>query len=56
MMVGFFVMGSGVWIAKAAHNIPIEVLAGFVDMVGYAIHALGATPYIERAAQVFAGD
>lgn len=47
MAVGVIVMSVGVVIAKAAAGIHYEILSLMVDGCGYAIHALGTTPFIE---------
>ncbi len=47
MTVGIVVMSVGVFIAKASHGIHFEVLAMAVDCVGYGVHGLGLTPFIE---------
>lgn len=46
MAVGFIVMTGGVLVAKGAHGLP-HILAIMGDMLGYGIHALGATPFLE---------
>lgn len=51
MAVGAAVMAVGVMIAKAAHGIEYEFLSMIVDGCGYAIHALGTTPFIEWLAE-----
>jgi hypothetical protein len=47
MVVGVFVMTTGVLVANSAHYLDIVIWHIFVDVIGYAIHALGFTPYIE---------
>lgn len=51
MAVGVVVMSFGVVIAKAAHGVHYEILSMMVDGCGYAIHALGTTPFIEWLAE-----
>jgi hypothetical protein len=46
MWVGLAVMLGGVFLAHSAAGMPHFVSVA-IDMVGYAIHALGATPFIE---------
>lgn len=46
MAVGGVVMLGGVLLAKCAEGMP-HYVGVLVDMTGYGIHALGATPYIE---------
>lgn len=46
MWVGFGVMLGGVMFAHMASGLP-HFIAVVVDMTGYGIHALGATPFIE---------
>lgn len=46
MWVGVVVMGGGVLLAHTASGLP-HAIAVTIDMVGYGIHALGATPFIE---------
>lgn len=46
MWAGFVVMGIGVYIAHFSAGLP-HYVAVLIDMTGYGIHALGATPYIE---------
>jgi hypothetical protein len=47
MIAGMVVMGAGVLLAKTGHYMPYEGMAVAVDMTGYFVHALGATPYLE---------
>ena len=47
MTAGVFIMGVGVTIAKLAHGIEFTVIQMLVDGVGYGIHGLGLTPFIE---------
>lgn len=47
MAVGVIVMGIGVMIAKAAMYVHFQALEMLIDGSGYAIHALGTTPFIE---------
>lgn len=49
MVAGFAVMVGGVLIAKSGHHFSYDSVAVLVDMTGYGVHALGATPYIEWA-------
>lgn len=51
MSVGVVFMSAGVFIAKAAHGIHFEVLAMAVDCIGYGVHGLGLTPFIEWLAE-----
>lgn len=46
MWVGVAVMGAGVYFAHLSTEFP-HYVAVLVDMTGYGIHALGATPFIE---------
>lgn len=46
MWVGFVVMAGGVLLAHTASGFP-HFIAVAIDMTGYGIHALGATPFIE---------
>lgn len=49
-LMGLIVMTSGVLIAKTgAHIGDYEVVHIVFDEIGYAVHAMGATPYIEGA-------
>lgn len=47
MVAGMFIMAGGVGIAKAANLFDGAFMHYSLDMVGYAIHGLGALPYIE---------
>lgn len=47
MVAGVVVMVVGVMIAKSAEHLQYEVLKYLADMVGYAIHGIGLTPYVE---------
>lgn len=46
MIWGVVIMAGGVFIAHTAAGFP-HYVAVFIDMTGYGIHALGATPFIE---------
>lgn len=48
MIAGFAVMVVGVGIAKSANLFEFTVWHFGVDLVGYAVHGLGLTPYVER--------
>lgn len=45
MVTGMGVMAVGVFIAKFFGHSPILWIAGIGDMIGYAIHGLGLTPF-----------
>jgi len=47
MVCGLVVMGVGVGIAKSAGFFESHAIHFTLDMVGYAVHGLGCTPYIE---------
>lgn len=47
MSVGGGVMVIEVVIASSAHYFPFHVIQLSLDLIGYAIHGLGASPYIE---------
>lgn len=47
MGMGAGVMMVGVTVAKVAHTIEFLVVALIVDGIGYALHGLGAAPYVE---------
>lgn len=47
MLAGTIVMVIGVAIAKSAHYFDATILQFSLDMVGYAVHGLGAAPFIE---------
>jgi len=47
MAVGTVVMAIGVTIAKASAGIEYAVIHISLDMVGYGLHALGCTPFID---------
>lgn len=47
MCAGIVVMIVGVAIAKSANVFHVEVLHYTLDLCGYAVHGLGATPFIE---------
>lgn len=51
MSVGALVMVCGVTFVKLVHvaNFPVMIL---VDIVGYAVHGVGLTPFIEAALEV----
>lgn len=50
MQFGFVIMVIGVTIAKVGAEIHFVVVHIFFDLAGYAIHALGWTPFIDAAA------
>jgi len=54
MAVGVMVMTVGVFIAKAAGHHEIEIVAYLGDGIGYAIHGLGLTPFVEYLLVKFA--
>jgi hypothetical protein len=54
MAVGVMVMTVGVCIAKAAGHNEIALIAYIGDGIGYAIHGLGLTPFIEILVTKFA--
>lgn len=47
MIVGAVVMCAGVLIAKTTGHHPNEIIAFFGDAVGYGVHGLGLTPFVE---------
>lgn len=47
MLVGAIVMGVGVVIAKSAGHHELQLIAYVGDVIGYGVHGLGLTPYIE---------
>lgn len=47
MMVGVVAMCAGVLIAKTTGHNPNEIIAFIGDAVGYAVHGLGLTPFVE---------
>lgn len=47
MVVGVFVMTTGVAIAKSGHAIDATAWLITADVIGYAVHGLGFTPYLE---------
>lgn len=53
MMVGTVVMGTGVLIAKYTGHSEYEVIAYLGDAVGYGIHGLGLTPFLEFLMEKF---
>lgn len=48
MIVGSIVMVVGVLIAKCAGGVHIFAFEVCIDLVGYGIHGLGLTPFIEH--------
>jgi hypothetical protein len=46
MIAGVVIMGIGVVTAKSAHAATSEVGQISLDMVGYAVHGLGAVPFV----------
>lgn len=48
MVAGITIMTVGVAIAKASDFLHIHEAHFMLDMVGYAVHGLGATPFIEH--------
>lgn len=54
MVVGVMVMSVGVCIAKAAGHHEIELVAYLGDGIGYGIHGLGLTPFVEYLLVKFA--
>lgn len=56
MAVGAVVMSIGVYVAKTSHGVHYELLSMAIDGVGYAIHALGTTPFIEWLAERVKAD
>lgn len=61
-LVGAVIMFVGVAIAKSAHDFEVmrfgHYLSYLVDLVGYAVHGIGAVPYVEAfiAAATISGD
>lgn len=49
MIVGVVVMAVGVGIAKSVEYIHLPGSHFAFDMVGYAVHGLGLTPFVEAA-------
>lgn len=47
MVAGTCIMLVGVAIAKSAHFFDATLIHFSMDMVGYAVHGLGALPFIE---------
>lgn len=47
MAVGLVIMIGGVAVAKSAHAAEYVIIQGGLDLLGYAIHGLGAVPFIE---------
>ncbi len=47
MIVGAVVMVTGVCIAKLGGHAEMQVLAYLSDVVGYGIHGIGLTPFLE---------
>jgi hypothetical protein len=47
MLVGVGVMLCGVLIAKSAHHFDFYFIQVVLDLVGYAVHGLGFTPFLE---------
>ncbi len=47
MVAGFLVMMAGVGVAKGAVFVSYEVVKYMMDLLGYGIHGLGLTPFIE---------
>ena len=54
MLVGAVVMGTGVMIAKYTGHSEYEVVAYVGDAVGYGVHGLGLTPFVEFLLEKFA--
>ncbi len=54
MVVGVIIMGFGVMISKT--HTSIIILHYIFDGVGYAIHGLGVTPFVERLTKFVSGD
>lgn len=48
MCVGLVIMVCGVMIAKAAHVFEYYALQVVVDTLGYSVHGLGLTPFLEH--------
>lgn len=48
MSVGFVIMFVGVCVAKSAHVVHLDIISYFMDLIGYALHGVGASPYIEH--------
>lgn len=53
MAVGFAVMVVGVGIAKAAGHATALPIAVIGDLIGYAVHGLGLTPFLEKLLETF---
>jgi hypothetical protein len=54
MAAGVVVMGIGVTVAKFAGHVEYQAIAFIGDGVGYAIHGLGLTPFLEFLLEKFA--
>lgn len=46
MIAGIVIMTIGVATAKSAHAVTSEIVQISLDMVGYAVHGLGAVPFV----------
>lgn len=53
MIIGFFVMGTGVLITKSTVFVDGHTLHILIDIVGWGIHGLGFTPYLETVVRGF---
>lgn len=53
LIVGFFVMGSGVMFTKLTGFVDSHVAHVMIDIVGWGIHGLGFTPYLETVVRGF---
>ena len=56
MLVGTAVMTAGVTVAKVFGHSDLMLIAYIGDAVGYGIHALGMTPFIEHLLHQFVGE
>ena len=54
MMVGTIVMSVGVLIAKTAGHVEYAAIAFIGDAIGYGVHGLGLTPFLEFVISKFA--
>lgn len=51
MTVGVIIMGFGVGISKI--HVELQIIHFFLDGIGYGIHGIGLTPFIERLTRYF---